>query len=116
MKPLVIILILGLLMSACATAKPGQWSSSDKRLAQVSIFATAADAYTSMRALDNPNNRELSPILGEHPSDARLVGTLAASQLIVLGLAHYFPKLRRTLLIGTIGAHGIAAGNNALLQ
>lgn len=34
----------------------------------------------------------MNPLYGEHPSDAELAGYLALSELIVIGIVHYFPE------------------------
>ena len=66
-KYLQIIILALVLSSGCATTKRDRsWSNHDKTLAFASCTATAADAYTTMRALDVPGNYENNPILGQN--------------------------------------------------
>jgi len=82
----------------------------------VSIAASAADAYTTTRFLDNKNNRELNPIMGQHPSDARVYITQAISQVLFTLVLHYFlPDYRATALWGkTVFNGGLAVHNSTL--
>ena len=87
-------LMLMLLLQGCA------WSKQDKLLGVASCIAAAGDAYTTTMALDNPNNWEINPILGEHPSDTEVIIYMVTSQGIALLVAHIFPKLRPWILGG----------------
>ena len=76
------------------------WSRGDIMWGAASTAATVADGYTTSQFLDNPANRELNPILGEHPSNGEIFIVLATGQVITLTLAHFFPKLRPWILPG----------------
>jgi hypothetical protein len=116
MKYLPIIIIALILSSGCATTKTDRsWSHHDKVLAFACCTATAADAFTTMRALDVPGNYETNPILGEHPEDTEVVAYMAASQLIILAIAHAFPQLRRYLLGSVTTMNGVCAVRNSKL-
>lgn len=110
----IVICIMCLSIVSCAPAR--KWSTADKLFLAGSIASSAADYYTTKRALDNPNNYEMNPIYGKHPSDAQLIGTLAASQLIIGLIAHFFPKVRKPVLGLNIGVHGWAAYHNSQLE
>jgi hypothetical protein len=116
MKYLPIIIFALILSSGCATTKTDRsWSNHDKALAFACCTATAADAYTTMRALDVPGNYENNPILGDHPSDSEVVAYMAASQLVILAIAHAFPQLRKYLLGGVTTVNSVCAVRNSRL-
>lgn len=116
MRYLAIIVIALILSSSCATTKGNRsWSKNEKALAFACCTATIADTYTTMRALDVPGNRENNLILGEYPDDTEVVAYMAASQLVILAIAHAFPKLRKYLLGGVIMVNGACAVRNGKL-
>lgn len=116
MKYLPIIILALILSSGCATTKTDRsWSNHDKALAVACCTATVADAYTTMRALDVPGNYENNPILGGHPSDTEVVAYMAASQLVILAIAHAFPQLRKYLLGGVTTMNSVCAVRNSKL-
>lgn len=116
MKSLPIIIIALILSSGCATTKTDRsWSRHDKVLAVACCTATAADAYTTMRAMGIPGNYENNPILGDHPNDTEVIAYMAASQLVVLAIAHVFPQLRRYLLTSVTTMGGVCAVRNSKL-
>jgi len=87
-------LIFVVLLTGCS------WSKGDIMWGVASTVATAADGYTTIRFLNNPDNYEMNPGLGRHPSDEQVILMLATTQGISLALAHFFPKLRPWLLGG----------------
>ena len=105
------ILIFLLFISGCAS-----WSTRDKILAGWSTAATITDAYTTIKMLDNPNNYERNPILGEHPSNSTVIVYLGLSQIITLSIAHAFPKIRPYLLIGKAIVNTTCTINNKQLD
>jgi hypothetical protein len=91
------------------------WSKSDIAWGVASTIATAADGYTTSEFLENPSNYEMNPILGEHPSNSEIFMVLATGQVIVLTIAHFFPKLRPWILPGkTVVNTGFAIHNSRL--
>ena len=64
-----------------------------------------SDWYKTEKSLDNPYRYEKNPILGKHPSDTKLGVYFSITALIILGICHYYPKLRYPLLFsfGTLG-------------
>lgn len=116
MKYLPITIFALILSSGCATTNSDRsWSNHDKAWAFASCTATAADAYTTMRALDVPGNYENNPILGEYPNDSEVIAYMAASQLLILAIAHSFPELRKYLLGGVTMVNGVCAVRNSRL-
>jgi hypothetical protein len=108
------MLILVVYLSGCAT-NPKPWTNTEKALAVASILATGADAYTTTRMLDNPNNWEVNPIMGKHPSDGRVIATMAATQALFLVVCHYWEDARPWLLgAKTIFNTGLAIHNSKL--
>ena len=95
-------LVIILLLVGCAS-RP--WTKEEKFLLGVSCLATVADMTTTIQMLDN-GNWEMNPIMGKHPSDGQVVITMAATQAIVIVLAHYWDDFRSWML-------GIKTGINA---
>ena len=98
MKKLLSILVGVLLLTSCAHVKDKSWDTTDKVLLVTSTLAVSADTYTTTRMLTNPNNYEMNPIMGKHPSDGRVIATMAVGHALVLLIAHYFPEYRKFLL------------------
>ena len=63
------------------------------------VLAHIADAYTTERFLDDPENWERNPILGEHPSDPKLTVYFSITGFTALALSHRYPDLRKALLL-----------------
>ena len=103
-------IILIILLSGCS------WSKSDIAWGVASTLATGADFYTTSEFLKNPNNYELNPILGKHPSNSEVFMVLASGQVIVLTIAHFFPKLRPYLLGGKTAINTSFAIHNSRLE
>jgi len=79
------------------------------------IVGHLADALTTEKMLDNPNNYETNPILGKHPLDSRVIVYFSITGITLLTLSHFYPELRLPLLsaFGTIG-FGFAIHNKRL--
>ena len=107
MKKTLIIAVV--LISGCS------WSKSDIAWGLASTLATAADGYTTSEFLENPNNYEMNPILGERPSNSEIFISCAISQTLFLTIAHFFPKLRPYILGGKTAINtGLAIHNSQL--
>ena len=90
------LLILILTLTACAH-NPRPWRTTEKTLLVASTLAAAADYYTSERIMDR-GGRELNPLIGEHPSDAKLGFYMLGTQTLTVIISHYIPCLRKPLL------------------
>ena len=108
MKKTLIIAVI--LLSGCS------WSKSDIAWGVASTLATGADFYTTSEFLENPNNYEMNPILGKHPSNSEVFMVLATSQIIVLTIAHFCPTLRPYILGGKTAISGGWAIHNSQLD
>ena len=106
-KTLIIVVVL---ISGCS------WSKSDIAWGVASTLATGADFYTTSKMLENPNNYEMNPILGKHPSNSEVFMVLATSQIIVLTIAHFCPTLRPYILGGKTAISGGWAIYNSRLE
>ncbi len=109
----VIALFVGLVLVGCAH---DPWTRTDSVLAGGSILAAIADGYTTKRMLDNPRNYEMSPLMGERPSDTRVVVTMGMTQVFTIIVSYFLPKeYRQGLLIGKTGVNmGLAIHNSRL--
>jgi len=104
----VTVAILALLLfSSCAYIKPNprSWTMEEKQAAVYSIVGHALDAYTTEKFLENPCTYEKNPILGKHPKDGEIIVYFAATEIIALTVAHFWPWTRKPLLFsyGTTG-------------
>lgn len=108
-----VAVISALLLTGCANYNT--WTRTDKVMAGFSITASAADAYTTDRCLNQPNISEANPILGKNPNDARIYGQIAITQAIIFWVADKYPKTRKFLLGSSTIGHGVAAKRNANL-
>lgn len=99
-----------LLLSGCAS-----WTPQEKMLGGFSCLAAAADGYTTIRFLNNPDNYEMNPILGKHPSDTEVIMYMITSQFIALTIAHFLPQYRSWILGGKTTVNlGFAIHNTKL--
>ena len=103
-------IILIILFSGCS------WSKSEISWGVASTLATGADFYTTSEMLENPNNYEMNPILGKHPSNSEIFMVLATGQVITLTIAHFFPKLRPYILGGKTAINCEWAIHNSQLE
>ena len=78
-------LALALALTGCASLRPDadEWTDLERYSFGLSIAAHAADAATTIDAL-NGNCVELNPLLGSHPS----AGSLIAIKMLALGLQY----------------------------
>ena len=102
--------VLLILLTGCS------WSKSEIRWGIASTIASGADAYTTVRMLDNPRNYECNPIMGKHPSDLTVISYMITSQALVLTIAHFMPKYRKWVLGGKTAVNLGCAINNTRLD
>ena len=111
MKTTSIYLIVLWLLMGCSHLDQNhvKWSGWDKTCGIFCLGGRTMDMVSTEYALNNPNNYELNPVLGKHPSDTKLAVYGAATTCFVLILADqvgkYSTKLRKTILIigGALG-------------
>jgi len=107
------LLCVVLLVSSCAyMPKAEPWTNGDKALLAASVLAVAADAYTTKRMLNNPDNYEVNPIMGKHPSDTKIYITLGAFHALVVAVAHYWKPVRKPILAVKTGINTGCAIHN----
>ena len=105
------LLLLILTLTACAH-NPRPWTPAEKALLVTSTLAAAADYYTSERIMDR-GGRELNPIIGEYPSDAKLGFYMLGTQTLTVIISHYISCLRKPLLgFKTVVNTGFAIRND----
>ena len=109
MRHLTILLCL-IFLSSCS------WSKGEIAWGIASTLATGADTYTTTRFLDNPDNYEMNPMLGKHPSDTEVITYMVTSQLLVLMVAHIFPEWRTWILGSKTAVNTGFAINNTQLD
>ena len=96
-KLYLIFLIIILLFTACASPRP--WIKQEKIAAGYFLLGHSADALSTEKMLDNPNNYENNPILGKYPSDSKVIIYFSLTAIAALTISHWYPKLRKPLLI-----------------
>jgi hypothetical protein len=103
MKDVVLLLVLLLGLSGCTVISPHpkKWNASDKTVAAFFIVAHIANAFSTEAHQDYPElYYERNPILGRHPSDTEIGVYFSLSGICALLVAHWYPELRKPLLIG----------------
>ena len=110
----IICLIIILSLSGCATT-PRKWTAGEKVTLGWSVLASIADGYTTTRFLNNPDNYEMCPYIGKHPSNEKVIVFLSLSQLIATGLAHWYPDLELPF-IGKVNMQYGLLGTKAVLN
>jgi hypothetical protein len=89
-----VLVLFTVTMTGCAG-----WSKGDKMAAGFFLAAHAANAISSERLVGRGCD-EQNPIMGDRPSDTELAAYFAGTAALALVVAHFFPKLRKPLLIG----------------
>ncbi len=114
-KILLIGVVTLVLLPGCASlpkAKP--WTKGEKILLVASVLAAGADYYTTERALDR-GNREMNPLIGEHPTDTQLFLKGGGGYAGLIVITHYSGKWRPVFLGGLIVLNiGCAIHNSKL--
>lgn len=110
-------LIIVFFVSTTSNAEPRSWTKDEKILLFWSSMASIADMYTTCRALDDPDNWEINPILGRQPEDGQVIIYMSLSQIATVIIAHFWPDMRKKLLTGkaTINT-GFAIHNDNLIK
>ena len=107
MAKIVSLMVGFMLLCSCSSLpKARPWTTSEKIVAGWSVLASAADAYTTTQALNNPYNYEVNPLLGKRPSDGKVIVYLGLSQLIALAISHWYPDVELPLIGKVNMRHG----------
>jgi hypothetical protein len=113
------LLTILLLLDGCSLAPRARpWSKAEVGLAVVSTAAAGWNYHESAGMLDR-GCYEMNPVYGRHPSDGELLGGMAATQVLTLAIAHWYPvidlpifgecEFRAPLLVGkTVVNAGLA--------
>ena len=109
-----LIIISLLILTSCVHYRP--WTKTEKVMLAGSWLAAGADYYTSERALDDPGNHEMNPLIDKHPTDFELATYMLTSQIGITILAHCFPKWRSWLLGGKAAINTGCAIHNSKLD
>jgi len=107
---MIAVIALVIVLTGCS------WSKSEMRWGIVSSVATALDCHTTCRMLDNPDNYEMNPLMGKHPSDSRVIAHMALFQAATLTAAHFLPEYRTLILGGKTTVNLGFAVNNIRLE
>ena len=79
----------------------GKWSGADKSLATLYLIMQALDYNQTRSFLRRPEQfEEGNPLLGKHPSQAKLAGANILTAAGVLKLADKLPPAYRKILLG----------------
>ena len=96
-KTLIIPLVFVFLFS-CTSPRP--WTKQEKIAAGFFIAAHGLNAYSTERHQDSPEfHTESNFLLNEHPSDTKIIGYFSITAFLTLGAAHFWPDLRKPLLV-----------------
>ncbi len=108
-----VILALGLIFGFMTEAKADEWKPADKALMGAFVAMQVIDTVQTKQILDR-DGREENPLLGDHPSVARMVAIKGAGTYVIYRLADYFPEERRAMLVVLDLLQGYVIRHNAL--
>lgn len=120
-RTLLLVLLVLIVLAHCSrahAADPAPWSKTDKALFGGLVAISAYDMAQTDQGIRSGKFYEMNPLLGSHPSTARLIGTHVFCNAGILWLADTHPKWRRTMLVIANGieisavAHNISIGMN----
>jgi len=102
MKKNIILILLFIFLAGCASFKPNPrpWTRKEKTAAGFFAVAHVANAFSTKAISDSPYCYESNFIMGEDPSDKKIVGYFSITGAIALGIAHFYPNTRVPLLMG----------------
>ena len=108
------ILLLCLSASPALAARP--FSRSDLAWQAAATLSLAADWAQSRDIARHPGMFEVNPVIGPHPSAARINTYFIVSALLDAGIARLLPsRWRRAWQVGTIGVEVLQVRNNAAI-
>lgn len=88
------------------------WSFRDKCFAIGGILTRSIDIYTTDSLMKLDGYYEKNPLLCRYPTMADLIAFLVATTLIGFFVAHFYPPIRRLLLIAILAAGVVGSLNN----
>ena len=95
-------IVLALMLTGCASYTPADWAA-----LSFAVAGSAADVYTTERALDN-GGYECNPVFGSDPSDGKLIAGKVLALLACVAVGELEPRWR-PWLFGLLGVSGGAA-------
>lgn len=112
MKKIVNILIACLLFYG-ASANASDWTEDDTNRQLVFYALKVIDWKQTLSVKNDPNLQEANPLLGPHPSDARVNNFMIGAMLLETGIAVYLdPEQRKYFQYIVIGFTGYTVGHN----
>ena len=107
MRMLRMMLLMCLALAGCAPT----WIGAQRVLEATALVGLACDGAETDQYLHESRWIETNPVLGEHPSDARLWGYLAAVSVLLVGGNHaldrafpvWGPRIATALALGVTG-------------
>jgi hypothetical protein len=95
--------ILAVCLLSCFTAQASEWDKTEKGLLIAAETLLVMDMQQTLQ-IEGKGLRELNPILGEHPSNAKIYGYFALSGLVTYAIADRLsPEWRKMYLSGVVG-------------
>jgi len=105
-------LILSCLWSSPAVSQTRPWTTEETYWALGFVAASYADWSTTSDIIGRNGYKELNPLIGPHPTQARINLHFMIAVPMVLFAADYFEKDRTTILQMLTAVEILATGNN----
>ena len=113
-------LVLFFMVATCGLSSAGELTPGQIKGELLFQALNAADIGLTVRAMDDPNIKEINPILGEHPSSSELLLFGASVGLLHYGITRYLlkePKNRKTWLwISNIVKIAVVGNNIVVIE
>lgn len=100
------------LVSFNSYAQSSEWSTLDKTLLAAAMTAQVIDWGQTRNLANDRKFYEQNPLLGPHPSTARVNNYFVAGLVVIPLVAHYFPEYRTAILASWLTVELVATGNN----
>jgi hypothetical protein len=101
---------------AISSVRAENWSDTDRNLAITAMILHAID-WRQTHQIVKPGNgvHETNPILGDDPSRGEINAYFLGTSLLMIGLAHVLPEIRRPLLWGYIAVGTVTVVRNHIV-
>ena len=86
----IVLALLSAALNACHASEA--LSAADKIRESLVLTTYAIDCLQTLDIKNHPGMREINPVLGEHPSDKRIVGYFAVMSVLHVGIARALPE------------------------